>query len=122
VQVSYSLNTYMPIEGHHLAFNGHKGRIEVRHYERQPWPSPESVEILLMRNFRKEERIRVSHGEGGHFGGDPLLAKMLFEPGRPDPLAQRAGARAGAMSVLCGVAAAMSAESGKAEAIAPLLG
>ena len=29
VQVSYSLNTYMPIEGHHIAFNGHKGRIEI---------------------------------------------------------------------------------------------
>ena len=29
VQVSYSLNTFMPIEGYDLAFNGHRGRIEV---------------------------------------------------------------------------------------------
>jgi predicted dehydrogenase len=120
-QVSYSLNTYMPIEGHHLAFNGHKGRIEMRHYERQPWPSPDHVEILLLRNFKTEERIKVMIGEGGHFGGDPLLAKMLFEPGRSDPLKQRAGARAGALSVLCGVAAAESAESGEPERIKPLL-
>ena len=32
VQVSYSLNSYMPIEGHHLAFNGKKGRIEIEYY------------------------------------------------------------------------------------------
>jgi hypothetical protein len=30
---------------------------------------------------------------------------MLFEPGMPDPLGQRADARAGALSVLCGIAA-----------------
>ena len=34
---SYSLNAFMPIEGYHLAFNGRKGRIEMRQYERQPW-------------------------------------------------------------------------------------
>ena len=38
---------------------------------------------------------------------------MLFVPDREDPLGQRAGARAGAMSVLCGVAAVESMDSGK---------
>ena len=45
VQVSYSLNTSMPIEGHHLAFNGTKGRIEIRQYERQRWETPDYDEI-----------------------------------------------------------------------------
>jgi predicted dehydrogenase len=122
VQVSYSLNTFMPIEGYHLAFNGRKGRLEIRQYEKQPWAMPEEDEIQLMRNFGPIERIRVAHGTGGHFGGDPALQRMLFEPGVADPLNQRAGARAGALSVLCGVAAAMSAASGRPVAVRPLLG
>ena len=46
---------------------------------------------------------------------------MLFVPGTPDPLGQRAGARAGAMSVLCGVAAIESADSGRPVRVRPLL-
>ena len=38
-----------------------------------------------------------------------------------DPMNQRAGARAGAMSVLTGVAATRSAETGEPVEIAPLL-
>jgi predicted dehydrogenase len=61
VQVSYSLNTFMPIEGHHIAFNGTRGRIELRQYDRQAWEAPDEDEILLMRNFGNAERIRVPH-------------------------------------------------------------
>lgn len=114
VQVSYSLNSFMPIEGYHLAFNGTKGRIEIRMYERQAFSRPVGVdEILVLGNDRSVERIHVEHGLGGHFGGDPLMQRMLFVPGTSDPLGQRAGARAGAMSVLCGVAAATSAATGE---------
>jgi predicted dehydrogenase len=121
VQVSYSLNTFMPVEGYHLAFNGRKGRLEIRQYEKQPWAMPAEDEILLIRNFGGVERIRVAQGSGGHFGGDPALQRMLFEPNVPDPLNQRAGARAGALSVLCGVAATMSANSGQSVPVKPLL-
>ena len=113
VQVSYSLNTFMPVEGHHLAFNGTKGRIEIRQYERQSWETPDYDEILLLRNFGAAERIRVPHEPGGHFGGDPKLHRMLFGPSSGDPLRQRAGAEAGAWSALSGVAALESAKSGK---------
>lgn len=122
VQVSYSLNTFMPIEGYHLAFNGHKGRIEIRQYERQPFAAPDHDEILLVRNFDGAERIAVPPEPGGHFGGDPALQTLLFVPGTPDPLGQRANALAGARSVLCGVAAAQSALSGKPVAVGSLLG
>ena len=57
VQVAYSLNTFMPIEGHHLAFNGTRGRIEIRQYERQAWETPDADEILVASNFGPAERI-----------------------------------------------------------------
>ena len=118
VQVSYSLNTFMPIEGHHLAFNGRGGRIELRQYERQPWETPDHDEILLIRNFGPVERIIVPHEQGGHFGGDPVLHRMLFKPGMADPLNQRASAREGALSVLCGIAANESVRQGRSVRLA----
>ena len=121
VQVSYSLNTFMAVEGYHLAFNGHKGRIEIRQYERQPFEVPPKDEILLVRNFGGAERITIEPEPGGHFGGDPALQKLLFVPETPDPLGQRPNARAGAMSVLCGVAAVQSAKENKPVRIADLL-
>ncbi|MCZ4094614.1 Gfo/Idh/MocA family protein [Sinorhizobium psoraleae] len=125
VQVSYSLNTFQPIEGHHIAFNGTKGRIELRQYEDQPWETPAEDVILLVRNFPKGrpgvERIVVPHSSGGHYGGDDRLRNMLFKPDATDPLGQRAGARAGAMSVLCGIAALQSSRSGKLVRLADLM-
>ena len=117
VHVSYSLNTFMPIEGHHIAFNGTRGRIELRQYEKQPWEMPDSDEILLVRSFPAQgeaavERIIVPHFPGGHYGGDDRMRDMIFKPETPDPLGQRAGSRAGAVSVLCGIAALRSAETG----------
>lgn len=109
---SYSLNTYMPVEGYHLAFNGTRGRIEIRMFEKQPWETPDYDEILLVRNFGQGvERIRVPHAPGGHFGGDDIMRDTMFR-GRPDPLGQRAGTRAGAMSVLTGIAAFQSVRAG----------
>ena len=118
---SYSLNACMPIEGHHLAFNGTRGRVEIRQYERQAWDRPDEDEVWVMRNFGGAERIRIPHESGGHFGADPVLQRMLFAPDTPDPLGQRAGSRAGAMSVLCGVAATESARRGASVAVKPLL-
>ena len=111
-QIVWSVNTFMPIEGYHLAFNGERGRIEIRQYERQAWDAGDADEILLARNFGDAERIRVPHQQGGHFGGDPALHRMLFAPDMADPLGQRAGAEAGALSVLTGVAAFESARRG----------
>jgi len=125
VHVSYSLNTFQPIEGHHIAFNGTKGRIELRQYEDQPWETAPEDTILLVRNFPKREpaveRITVPHSPGGHYGGDDRLRNTIFKPGTTDPLGQRAGARAGALSVLCGIAALESSLSGKVVRLADLM-
>ncbi|WP_075214225.1 Gfo/Idh/MocA family protein [Mongoliimonas terrestris] len=112
-QVSYSLNTYMPVEGHHIAFNGHLGRIELRQYEKQPWEMPRADEILVVKSFGGGvERIEMPHEAGGHYGGDNRMRDMIFKGAQADPLGQRAGSRAGAMSVLTGLAALKSAREG----------
>ena len=121
VQVVWSVNTFMPIEGYHLAFNGEHGRIEIRQYERQAWGAGDADEILVARNFGKAERIRVPHQKGGHFGGDLALHRMMFAPDMADPLGQRAGALAGAMSVLTGVAAVESVKCGAPVEVKSLL-
>lgn len=120
VIASYSLNTYMPIEGHHIAFNGTEGRIELRQDQDQPWETPEADEILLVRSFpARPERISVPHEPGGHYGGDNRMRNLIFRGGE-DRLAQRAGSRAGAMSVLTGLAALESADTGREVKIADI--
>lgn len=120
--MSYSLNAFMPIEGYHLAFNGLEGRIEIRMFERQPWEALRGMdEIRVTKSFGTSEIIQSPWGEGGHYGGDPLLRAMLFDPSRPDPLSQRAGSRAGAMSLLTGVAADRSIQRGGPVKLSELL-
>jgi predicted dehydrogenase len=121
-QVAYSVNTYMPIEGFHLAFNGTGGRMEIRQYDGQPWTVPPADEILLIPNFSAAERIWVPYRPGGHFGGDDGLRNMLFKPDVADKLGQRAGARAGAMSVLCGLAALQSSHTKRNVALEEIWG
>ncbi len=119
--MSYSLHAFMPYEGYHLAFNGTRGRIELRCYERQPWPSPRQDEIRVSKNFGPSETVTVPWAQGGHFGADPRLRQMIFVPSTPDPLRQRAGSRAGAMSALTGIAAVKSIDTGKPVRIADLI-
>jgi predicted dehydrogenase len=119
--MSYSLNTFMPYEGYHLAFNGMDGRLDVRAYERQPWTPPATAEVRVTKNFGKSELTEMKIGLGGHFGADPKLKDMIFKPDVPDPLKQRAGSRAGAMSLLTGVAAMRSIEQRKPVKIADLI-
>ena len=113
VVVSYSLNTFMPLEGYAIAFNGTKGRIETRLFEKQPFETADHDEILVVKNFGGGvERILVPHDGGGHFGGDQRMRDLIFRGG-DDPLGQRAGSPAGAMSVLVGVAALQSSREGR---------
>ena len=119
--LSYSLNAFMPYEGFSLAFNGTAGRLEARSYERQPWTPPRSFEVRLTKNFGKSEIAEVEEVQGEHGGADPRLRQMIFDPEMPDPYKQRAGTRAGAMSILTGIAAVKSIESGKPVKIAGLI-
>jgi predicted dehydrogenase len=121
VQVSYSLTTYSPYEGYRIAFNGTKGRLDFWMHEKQPWPIDNYDEIHITDNFGKAEFLKLPRIEGDHFGGDLMLRKKIFEdPLGPDPLKQAANVRDGAMSVLIGVAARKSIDTGKPVFIAEL--
>lgn len=115
VYLNYSLTADTDHSGYWLAFNGTKGRLEVR---AGGWPSKDYNEIVFTpidRYTDKEaQSFRIPHGEGGHWGGDPILMDKLFkDPDMPDPLHQQAGTRDGVMSILIGVAARKSIASGK---------
>lgn len=111
VQVSYSLTAYSPYEGYRIAFNGLHGRLEAWIKEAQPWEEDPYDEIQLTTNFGKREIIRIPNNEEGHGGGDTRLRKQVFMPG-DDPYHQAAGSRDGAMSILIGIAARNSIDSG----------
>lgn len=112
VQVSYSLTTYSPYEGYRIAFNGTKGRIDAWIKEQQPWQEEPFDEIQVTTNFGQREIIRIPNNESGHGGGDIRLRKQVFTPGE-DPFRQAAGSRDGAMSILVGIAARKSIDTGK---------
>jgi predicted dehydrogenase len=121
VQVSYSCTTYSPYEGYRIAFNGTRGRMEAWVKERQPWDEPAFDEIQITDNLGQRELIQVSHGGGGHGGGDSRLRDRIFrDPSAPDPYLQAAGLRDGVMSVLIGFAARRSSDTGEAVQIADL--
>ena len=110
VHMTYSLNAFMPYEGYRVGFNGLKGRLDVREYSKQPWEEPNMAVIRLTKNFGKSEIINVRPVRGEHAGADPKLKDMIFNKNIPDPLNQRAGSRAGAMSILTGIAGRNSIE------------
>src|SRR5690606_9991550 len=120
VHVSYSLTTYSPYEGYRIAFNGTKGRMEAWIEESNPVEPRDYDEIMLTRNFGGRELIRIPHGTSGHGGGDKLLKDKIFGGVTEDPLHQSATVRDGAFSILVGIAARNSCETGKPVKIADL--
>lgn len=121
VSMNYSLNAAMPFEGYRLAFNGTKGRLEVRDYERQPWKVEKESTAFLSKSFGKHEEIEIPHVAGGHSGGDDRLRDVIFKNAKvPDYLALPS-ARAGAMSCLTGIAARTSIEQKRPVQISELV-
>lgn len=120
VHVSYSLTTYSPYEGYRIAFNGTKGRIDAWIEESNPLQAKDYDEIVVSKNFSEREFIQIPHGTSGHGGGDKLLKDQIFGGVTSDPLNQKASVRDGALSILVGIAARKSCESGNVIKIADL--
>ena len=141
VVVNYSLTTYSPYEGWKIAFNGTKGRIEawqdIPFMPGEDLISQEAIHraemdqegneellykpVILHKLWNRHETIVVGHKRGGHGGGDDRLHNKIFkDPTAPDPYNHAAGTRDGAMSILIGVAARKSIESGRPVRIAEL--
>jgi predicted dehydrogenase len=122
VNMSYSVNTFMPMEGYRVAFNGTLGRLEVRDYERQAWDPGEETEMYLIKNFGMREKITVSGSvAGGHGGGDTRLRDLIFRKAKAPAHMQLPNSRAGAMSCLTGIAARKSIDEGRPIRIADLI-
>jgi predicted dehydrogenase len=130
--LNYFLHAYSPYEGYKIAFNGTKGRIEHTACE-NTYISGDgtvpgeltrgNVSVTLIPEFSPPRILEPRTGKGGHGGGDPVLLTDLFHPRPPkDPLRRRADQRDGAYSILVGVAAYHSIDTGRAIRIADLLG
>jgi predicted dehydrogenase len=111
VHMSYSLNAFMPIEGYRLAFNGEKGRLEVRDFERQAWPVERQTEMHLIKSFGQREQIDIPDIAGGHSGGDSRMQDVIFKTTEVPSHMRLPDSRAGALSCLTGIAARKSVES-----------
>jgi predicted dehydrogenase len=122
VTMSYSVNTFMPIEGYRVAFNGTNGRLEVRDYERQRWDPGEETEMYVIKNFGQREKIEPKgSSEGGHGGGDTRLRDLIFRQANAPAHMRLPGSRAGAMSCLTGIAARRSIDENRPIRIADLI-
>jgi len=121
VSMAYSVNAFMPFEGHRVAFNGERGRLEMRDFERQPWPVERETELALVRNFGQREIIPVTKGEGGHAGGDYALQDVIFGSGEVPAHMKLPTSRAGALSCLTGIAARKSVDEHRPVRIAELV-
>lgn len=140
VVVNYSLTTYSPFEGWRVAFNGTEGRIEAWldiPYQKKEDVSQEELhklemnqgdmevegyEPVVLHNLWKDyDTIKVPFQRGGHGGGDAKLHDKIFkDPTSVDQFERAAGVRDGVMSVLVGIAARKSIESGEPIRIASL--
>jgi predicted dehydrogenase len=124
---SYSLIAYAPQEGYEMYITGTKGRIEWRHYnvphmldenlERVTEPAEESSassSLRVLPMFGKPYEVEVPTVEGGHGGGDTILAEHLFSNEEiNDPFHRYASYTDGVKSLAMGISANESIATGK---------
>ena len=119
--LTYSLNSYLPLEGLRVGFNGSKGRIEMEVFENSHVNAGgdkanegalKSKKIMVYPMFGAPYEAEVTEGKGGHGGGDPVLLNDIFGVPVEDKFHRAANQVDGAMSILTGVAANKSIASG----------
>lgn len=121
--MSYSLTAHSPYEGYRMCLNGSKGRLEAEdlHGGIGPYAGQQIYKIRVYNRKNEEIRYTIPAVEGMHGGGDERLLKILMEGGTVDPLGRLADTRAGAMSIMIGIAANESIRLGQVVRIADLL-
>ncbi len=110
--MTYSLNAHSAYEAALLRINGTKGRIEFDEYFSGDLAHKGDQIIRVFDSKGKLTEHPRPQPKGGHGGADPLLQDRLFGPPQPDPLGLIADARAGALSLLIGLAANQSIATG----------
>jgi predicted dehydrogenase len=112
--LTYSLHAFMPWEGYVITFNGAKGRLEHMMRETVYISGDGSIpgevvqhgtHIRVMPHFQPGYEVEVDESGGGHGGADPIMLQDLFEPNESDKYKRAADYRAGAWSILTGIAA-----------------
>ena len=71
------------------------------------------TELLVRRHWERPREVKVATGEGGHGGGDVRMLAYLFGEREPDGLGRAADAMDGARSLVTGLAANRSLETGR---------
>lgn len=116
VTLSYSLNAFMPWEGHTVSINGTRGRIEHRCEETVYINGDGTVPGALKKegswtriypHWQPAYEVDLWEAEGGHGGADPVMLRYIFDPdNQPEDKYLRASdERAGAWSIMTGIAA-----------------
>jgi predicted dehydrogenase len=130
--LSYSLNAFNAWEGYTVAFNGSKGRIEHSIVESVYVNGTETVQggvaadgvkirVIPLRGAGYDIEPWTAEGDPG--GGDRLMLEDIFLPApAPDKYLRAADERAGACSILVGIAANRSLETGTKVDIPTLIG
>ncbi|WP_299820180.1 Gfo/Idh/MocA family protein [uncultured Roseibium sp.] len=130
VTANYTLTAYAPWEGLEIKFQGTKGDLTHRHVEvhgvfggQREEAGNEAVTTELHLAGRKPEMLDVPHGEGHHGGADPVMLGYIFdaENMEPDRYGRASDHVAGGWSILTGIAANASIETGSAVNIASML-
>jgi predicted dehydrogenase len=128
VQLNYALSAYDAWEGYYIAFNGTNGRLEHRIVEKagvaganevQSKSTGISTRVIPMRGAARE--IEPWTGTGGHGGGDDVMLTEIFGDAPADKYKRISDERAGAYSILVGVAANQCFETGNSVRIADLV-
>lgn len=129
--LAYSLNAFNGWEGYHMAFNGTKGRLEHGVQEQVSVSGdgsvpgalkPEATYIRIFPLRAPAYAVPVREGVGGHGGGDSVMLDDLFSPAPPADRFRRASdERAGAASILTGIAANEAIRTGQTVEIASLV-
>lgn len=139
--MTYHLTAYSPWEGYRVAFNGAEGRLELScvesayvsgsdtdHNAARNVQGASEVEVdeptrlVLQRHWEKPQEIDLPQAnQGGHGGADTLLLQDCFDPQGDDPLGRAAGHLDGARSILTGIAANRSMETGLPVDVSSLL-
>jgi predicted dehydrogenase len=124
VLLSYCLIAYSPWEGLRVAITGSKGRVELEVVESITHLLGDGVQtskgafkssrLHVFPMFGPAYEVDIPAGEGGHGGADPVMLEQLFSASPPpDPFRRAASHIDGAASILMGIAANESIQSGR---------
>ena len=118
---NYTLTAYSPWEGLEIRFHGTKGLLTHKHVEthgvfggERAHAGKDDVETVLHLAGEKPRALDVPAGEGHHGGADPIMLGYIFDPDgmEPDAYNRSSNHVAGGWSILTGIAANLSIETG----------